>query len=125
MIISSQRFHSGVTAGAHRAMRRYVQLGSDSRNLGGDSLPDRRFDHTKQAGAAKPGDAGTDDQGLVPGTASSDKKMITTNPEGKRIHEELQPEPASPNSPAGGRLTCQVAFSRGSYPWAIALLSPA
>ena len=51
--------------------------------------------------------------------------MITTNPEGKRIHEELQPEPASPNSPAGGRLTCQVAFSRGSYPWAIALLSPA
>ena len=49
-----------------------------------------------------PATPGTDDQGLVSGTASSDKKMITTNPEGKRIHEELQPGPASPNSPEPG-----------------------
>ena len=58
MIISSQRFHSGVTAGAHRAMRRYVQLGSDSRNLGGDSLPDRRFDHTNRQAQLSPATPG-------------------------------------------------------------------
>ena len=41
MIISSQSSHSAVTAGAHRAMRRYGQLGVGQSQSRGDSLPDR------------------------------------------------------------------------------------
>ena len=39
--VVSQCFHSGVTAGAHRAMRRYGQLGSDSRSLWGQPRLDQ------------------------------------------------------------------------------------